>query len=138
MDNLPKPQSRVEEFLEAVITKDINNLPEPQSRIEFFLYALVTGDISDLPKPQSRVEEFLEYIVKNESIKGDENVTPSKNVLKADNGNNYEIIIDNKGVVDTVRTKKMGIKYGIESNNYILTISNDGVLNTIRKEEIDA
>lgn len=37
----------------------------PQSRSEEYLNAIATGDASNLPEPESRMDEYLDYIAKN-------------------------------------------------------------------------
>lgn len=42
-----------------------NDLPKPNSRNEKFLNAIATGDSTDLPAPKSRNEKFLDFIARN-------------------------------------------------------------------------
>ena len=54
MNNLPIPQSRSEELMNAFIQRDSSQISTPQSRIEEFWYHLIEGTNS-LPIPQSRM-----------------------------------------------------------------------------------
>ena len=58
MDNLPIPQSRIEELMNAFISRDSSRISTPQSRIEEFWYHLIEGT-NALPIPQSRIELLL-------------------------------------------------------------------------------
>ena len=68
-----EPQSRNEYFLKAILTGDTTNLPVPQSRVEMLLNKLANGDtdLSDCEPIQSRYEFLLSYLIKNGGIDGD-------------------------------------------------------------------
>ena len=68
-----EPQSRHEYFLKAILTGDTTNLPVPQSRVEILLNKLANGetDLSDCEPIQSRYEFLLSYLIKNGGIGGD-------------------------------------------------------------------
>ena len=68
-----EPQSRNEYFLKAILTGDTSNLPVPQSRVEILLNKLANGDtdLSDCEPIQSRYEFLLSYLIKNGGIGGD-------------------------------------------------------------------
>ena len=68
-----EPQSRNEYFLKAILTGDTTNLPVPQSRVEILLNKLANGDtdLSDCEPIQSRYEFLLSYLIKNGGIGGD-------------------------------------------------------------------
>lgn len=65
MVNLPTPQSRIEELMNAFITRDLSRVVTPQSRIEEFWHYLIEG-ANSLPIPQSRVEVLLKKIIEND------------------------------------------------------------------------
>ena len=44
---------------------DIKNLPKPASKIDAYIKAIIDGDISNLPKPVSRSDKYLDYLAKN-------------------------------------------------------------------------
>lgn len=66
MDNLPIPQSRIEELMNAFISRDSSRISTPQSRIEEFWYHLIEGT-NALPIPQSRIELLLKKIIENDT-----------------------------------------------------------------------
>lgn len=66
MVNLPTPQSRIEELMNAFITRDLSRVVTPQSRIEEFWHHLIEGTNS-LPIPQTRVELLLKKIIENDT-----------------------------------------------------------------------
>lgn len=66
MNNLPIPQSRSEELMNAFIQRDSSQISTPQSRIEEFWYHLIEGTNS-LPIPQSRNELLLKKIIENDT-----------------------------------------------------------------------
>ena len=66
MDNLPIPQSRIEELMNAFISRDSSQISTPQSRIEEFWYHLIEGT-NALPIPQSRIELLLKKIIENDT-----------------------------------------------------------------------
>ncbi len=66
MDNLPIPQSRIENLMNAFISRDSSRISAPQSRVEEFWYHLIEGTNS-LPIPQSRIELLLKKIIENDT-----------------------------------------------------------------------
>ena len=62
------PQTRSEEYLNAVATQDSSGLPDaPLSRIETYLAAMAGEDVTLPDAPQTRIEQYLDYIVENGS-----------------------------------------------------------------------
>ena len=66
MNNLPIPQSRIENLMNAFISRDSSRISAPQSRVEEFWYHLIEGTNS-LPIPQSRIELLLKKIIENDT-----------------------------------------------------------------------
>lgn len=55
-------ESRVEKLFKAFVDGGVDSLPKPQSRMEEFIIAMLTAEVeTNLPTPQSRVEALLKY-----------------------------------------------------------------------------
>lgn len=116
-----EPQSRNEYFLKAILTGDTNNLPVPQSRVEVLLNKLANGetDLTDCEPIQSRYEFLLSYLIKNGGI-GVEFVT-------------YEIV---KAFETLYNTKERPIKSAIlKGNTYVNVLSKPCLKNTMTNVE---
>lgn len=53
------PKSRLEKFLKAIITMEVDDLPVPLSRLEELYNCLATGEEPNVREPISRAEIFL-------------------------------------------------------------------------------
>ena len=68
---MPEPNTREEQFYDAIATGDASGLPDPVTRKEKYLAAIAAGETSGLPTPITREEQYLEYIAEHGGGGGD-------------------------------------------------------------------